>query len=78
MEHSHLNLFWNKNECTPKRKCNGCGKLQVMFKSHPLPRATINSTDAFQSYTYGCGQILNSCYIDTFLEAIYHPFTRQN
>lgn len=33
--------------------------------------------DTFQSYTYGSGQILNSCYIDTFLEAIYHPFTRQ-
>lgn len=67
MEHSHFNLFWNKNECTPKHKCNGCGKLQVICKLHPcekkLPRATINSMDAFQSYTYGSGQILNSCYI---------------
>ena len=73
------NLFWNKNECTPKRKCNGCRK--VMCKLHPcdkkLPRATINSMDAFQSYTYGSGQRLNSCFIDNFLEAIYHPFIRQ-
>ena len=69
------------NECTPKCKCKGCRKLQVMRKLHPcdkkLPRATINSMDAFQSYTYGSGQIINYCYIDTFLEAIYHPFTRQ-
>ena len=77
MEHSHFKLFWNRNECTAKRKCNGCGKLQVMCKLHPcdkkLPRVTINSMDAFQSYTYGSGQILNSCYIDTFLEAILDP-----
>ena len=75
------NLFWNKNECTPKCKCNGCRKLQVTCKLHPcdkkLPRATINSMDAFQSYTYGSGQRLNSCFIDNFLEAIYHPFIRQ-
>ena len=81
MEHSHFNFFWQKNECTPKRKCHGCGKLQVICKLDPcdkkLPRTISNSVDTFQSYTYGFGQILNSCYIDTFLEAIYHPFTRQ-
>ena len=81
MEHSHFNLFWKKNECTPKRKCHGCGKLQMICKLHPcdkkLPKTINNSMDTFQSYTYGSGQILNSCHIDTFLEAIYHPFTRQ-
>jgi len=81
MEHGHFNFFWKKNECTPKRKCHGCGKLQVICKLHPcdkkLPRIISNTMDTFQSYTYGSGQILNSCYIDTFLEAIYHPFTRQ-
>ena len=59
----------------------GCGKLQVICKLDPcdkkLPRPISNPMDTFQSYTYGSGQILNSCYIDTLLEAIYHPFTRQ-
>ena len=81
MEHKYFNLFWKKNEGIPKRKCHGCGKLQVICKLKPCqkksPDTTYHSLDIFQSYTYGSGQIANSCYIDTFLESIYHPFTRQ-
>ena len=82
MEHPSFNLFWKKNEVIPKRKCQGCGKLQVICKLHPCEKSstcntTCNSLSVFQSYTYGSGHIANSCYIDTFLEAIYHPFTRQ-
>ena len=35
------------------------------------------SSSIFQSYTYGSGQMANSCYLDTFLESNYHPFIRQ-
>ena len=81
MEHSHFNLFWKKNEVVPKRKCHGCGKLQVICKLNPCDKkitsTNCHSLNMFQSYTYASGQIPNSCYIDTFLEAIYHPFTRQ-
>ena len=82
MEHKDFNMFWKKAQGTPKRKCQGCGKLQVLCrvnhcqkKLHLYPSSP--SSNIFQSYTYGSGQMANSCYLDTFLESIYHPFIRQ-
>ena len=81
MEHSHFNQFFTKNEAAPKRKCQGCGKLKVICNSNPcelnIKRKTCAALDTFQSYTYGSGQVSNSCHTDTFLETIYHSFTRQ-
>ncbi|KAJ7386195.1 hypothetical protein OS493_010588 [Desmophyllum pertusum] len=83
IEHSDFHRFWKKNEAAPQRKCNGCGKLKVICTLNPcqqniqVKRKTSIALDTFQSYTYGSGQVANSCHADTFLEAIYHSFTRQ-
>ena len=83
MEHADFNRFWKRNEPVPKRKCTGCGKLQVICKLNPCKnisttcKANPTTLQSFQSFTYGSGQVPNSCHTDTFLEAIFHPFTHQ-
>ena len=82
MEHKDFNMFWKNAQGTPTRKCQGCGKLQVLCRVNPCQKKLHSnpsspSSSIFQSYTYGSGQMANSCYLDTFLESIYHPFIRQ-
>ena len=82
MEHKDFDMFWKKDQGTPKRKCQNCGKLQVLCKVNPCQKKldlnpSSPSSNIVQSYTYGSGQMANSCYLDTFLEYIYHPFIRK-
>ena len=82
MEHKDFNMFWKNAQGTPTRKCQGCRKLQVLCRVNPCQKKLHSnpsspSSSIFQSYTYGSGQMANSCYLDTFLESIYHPFIRQ-
>ena len=82
MEHKYFDMFLKKDQGTPKRKCQGCQKLQVLCKVNPCQKKlhlnpSSPSSNIVQSYTYGSGQMANSCYLDTFLESIYHPFIRQ-
>lgn len=83
MQDSDFDQFWKKTEAAPTQKCNGCGKLKVICNINPceqnlhLRRRKNATLNTFQSYTYASGQVANSCHTDTFLEAIYHPFTRQ-
>lgn len=90
-EHENFNNFLKQKESIPKRKCVGCGKLQVVCKLNSCQQQKTNelkwcqqqktvlqqTLQSYQSFTYGSGQVLNSCHTDTFLEAIYHPFIRQ-
>ena len=77
-EHPNFNCFWKRNEPLPKRKCVGCGKLQVLCKLNPCQQHSRSMQPqllpSFQLFTYGSGQISNSCHTDTFLESIYHAF----
>ena len=82
MEHKDFNMFWKNAQGTPTRKCQGCRKLQVLCRVNPCQKKLHSnpsspSSSIFQSYTYGSGQMANSCYLDTFLESNYHPFIRQ-
>ena len=80
-EHPDFNRFWKQNEPLPKRKCVGCGKLQVLCKLNPCQQHSKSMQhqplQSFQSFTYGSGQISNSCHTDTFLKSIYHAFVQQ-
>ena len=83
MEHKDFDMFWKKDPGTPKQKCQGCGKLQALCKVNPCQKKlhlnpSSPSSNIVQSYTYGSGQMANSCYSDTFVESIYHPFIRQH
>lgn len=82
MEHKDFDMFYEKDHGAPKRKCQGCGKLQVLCKVNPCQKklhlnASSPSSNIVQSYTYDSGQMSNSCNLDTFLESFYHPFIRQ-
>jgi len=77
------------NELKPVtiRKCGACKEDEWKCKLNPceirLERVKNNNKlldkqqIAYQSYTWGSGGLGNSCYQDTILEFLYHPFRRQ-
>ena len=80
-QHPDFNHFSKSTEQPVKKKCKGCGKHQVLCNLKPCHRQRTSiqqqPLQSFQSFTYGSGQISNSCHTDTFLESLFHSFIRQ-